>query len=384
MKSPSAEDLLASAVRTLTSGEGNYTDQDWRITMAKAQANEKQAALKDATKKAAAKGITKPKHKPAEGAVNVGPEKMTAEEISQTRAEAHADALRGVDTVPAPVVNSGFSIFNQSSPTTTSEGKTMSNKPEAPKDLTQAQIDKKAEFDRKAAEKQAQIAAREQAAIDKAAKKAEREAAAKQTAEQRAAAKAEREAQAAANKQAREAKIAELAATGTRKYLGSMLSLAERVKAGAYVKGLNGQLRSTDPLAEALDAVPPANVILLGLKALALDANPYAALNVGQQSMNLRNKMRGAIKAGKLTIEQVKAIRDENGYATAEDAAAKRAEAKAAREAKAAEAKALKEKAKAEADAKKAEAKAAAEAAKLAKEQAKAATKDNQAAAPAA
>ena len=78
MKSPSAEDLLASAVRTLTSGEGNYTDQDWRITMAKAQANEKQAALKDATKKAAAKGITKPKHKPAEGVVNVGPEKMTA------------------------------------------------------------------------------------------------------------------------------------------------------------------------------------------------------------------------------------------------------------------------------------------------------------------
>jgi hypothetical protein len=206
----------------------------------------------------------------------------------------------------------------------------------------------------KAAEKQAAIEAKAAAKAEKqaaqAAKKAEREAAAATKAAEAEAKKAERE----AAKAERDAKIAALAESG-RKYVGSMLSLADRVKSGAYVKGLNGQLRSNDDVAVALDAVPAFNVVKLILEVLNLESNPYSALNVGQQSMNLRNKLRGAISRGEVTIEKVIEIRDANGYATAEDEVAKKREAKAQREAAIAAKKAEKAAAAAARQAKKAE-----------------------------
>ena len=128
-------------------------------------------------------------------------------------------------------------------------------------------------------------------------------------------------------------RLAALNPDGTRKYVGSMLALADRVKQGAYVKGATGQLRSTNELAEVLDAVPVANVIQLAKIVLGLDANPYTHLNSGQQSMNLRSKMRGAIKAGTLTIDTIRECIATNDFATATDWEAK---AQAKREARAA------------------------------------------------
>lgn len=139
----------------------------------------------------------------------------------------------------------------------------------------------------------------------------------------------------------RQARIAALAEG--RKYSGEMLSLADRVKQGAYVKSTTGQLRSTDALAEALDAVPVMNVIALAKEVLGLDENPYSRLNTGQQSMNLRNKMRGAISKGTLTIETIKEVIDREGYATAAQWAAEKVAKKAEREAKMAAAKAERE-----------------------------------------
>jgi hypothetical protein len=101
-----------------------------------------------------------------------------------------------------------------------------------------------------------------------------------------------------------------------------------------YVKSATGVLRTNDELAQALDAVPPTGVIRLSLEVLALDANPYARLNVGQQSMNLRNKLRGAIKRGTVTIAQVVEARDAGGFAISAEDIAAAATAKAEREAK--------------------------------------------------
>ncbi len=222
---------------------------------------------------------------------------------------------------------------------------TMNPVPEAPK--TKQEI---------AAEKaQAKIAAKAAKEAEKAAKKAEREAA--KAAKASATTHLSEEAK-AAKAAAHAERAARIAALGEgRKYTGEMLSLADRVKQGAYVKGTTGQLRSTDALAEALDAVPVMNVIRLAKIVLNLDENPYSHLNTGQQSMNLRNKMRGAITKGILTIERIKEVIEEEGMATAFDWAAEKEAKKAAREAK-----------KAAREAKAAEAKAAREAKAAAKE----------------
>ncbi len=160
------------------------------------------------------------------------------------------------------------------------------------------------------------------------------------------AAKAEKDAKkaadAAAKKHERElakadraAKLAELAEG--KGYTGSMLALAEKVKSGEYVKSATGQLRSNDALAVLLDTVPPSGVIKLA-KALELPGE-YSHLNVGQQSMNYRNRMRGALKKATLTIEQIKiTIADLDLDAAPEIAARVQAvaDAKASRELKAA------------------------------------------------
>lgn len=142
--------------------------------------------------------------------------------------------------------------------------------------------------------------------------KADKEAAAKEKADlkatkdaAKAAEKEVKEKARAEAKKAREDRLATLAAEG-KQYVGSMLALADRVNSGAYVKGATGQLRSNDELAQALDGVSPTDVIRIGLDMLSLENNPYHNLNVGQQSMNLRNRMRGAIKKEVINIAGIK------------------------------------------------------------------------------
>ena len=228
---------------------------------------------------------------------------------------------------PEPVVQSN-SIFSN-----IAKELTMEHTTEAKPKKTQAERE---------AETQARIAKKEAAQAEKQAKKEAAAAAKREKLEAAEAKKAEREAAAAAKKAEKQAKLEAMKAEG-KGYVGSMLSLTDRVKQGAYVKGLNGQLRSSDALAVALEACPPENVIKLALEALEFEINPYVALNTGQQSMNLRNKMRGAIKAGTLTIERVREIRDQHGYATMEAVLAERQAKKAERARIAAEKKAAAE-----------------------------------------
>lgn len=276
--------------------------------MAKAQADQKATEMKAAEKTLKARGVRKPKHVP------------------QVAADAQTDdqTAEGVDTASSTMVNSGFSIFNQQDQTPMEAVTEPINKAEAEvtTDQPAAEVAKtKAERDAEAA--LAKIAAKAAKLAEAEARKQKREA---EKAEKEAR-KTERAAAAAVNKEQREKLAVELAESG-RKYTGSMLALAERVKAGVYVKSTTGQLRSTDELAVALDAVPPANVVKLGC-ILFEEGNKYAALNVGQQSMNYRNRMRGAIKAGKFTLGHLKEVRDVNGLATAEAEIAAKNEAKA-------------------------------------------------------
>jgi colicin import membrane protein len=212
----------------------------------------------------------------------------------------------------------------------------------------------KEDQERRAAEA---TAAKEKKAADKAAAdQAKADAKAKKEADKKAAAEAKTK-ESAEKKAAREAASAErkerlAAAAEGKNYTGSMVALADRVKQGAYVKGTNGQLRSDDELARALDGVSVTDVIRIGLDLLKLEDNPYSALNVGQQSMNLRNRLRGAIKKDVVKIADIAEYITRNGiHVVTAEAVAK---AKAEREAKQAAAKAEKE-AKAEA-ARKAEA----------------------------
>lgn len=376
--------LLTSAVRILSEqGTTTFEVKDWRTIMpeiaqvkagrratdpiitiplenimAKAQADVKATAYKTASKAAAAKGITKPKHesslKPGESAPGV---KGVFPQV-------------GVDKTAGGVVQSGLHQPNGDKPVTNAQ----TTKTDA--DLPQATKDKMAAAQAKIVEKEAKVAAaakkKEEAAKTKADKAAEREAASKLSKEQR-------EAKAAAIAEARKAGDPE----GKRTYFGSMLSLADKVKAGAYKKGLNGQLRSDDEVARILEVVTPANTVKLLMQVLCLTENPYAHLNIGQQSMNLRNKLRGALRAEdgaglivvpgtesqppvRATITRLKELRDSNGFATEEDAVTKRAEAKAAKEKAKAEADAVKQANKDKLAKEKAEAKIQAAAAKTA------------------
>lgn len=321
--------------------------------MPKATADVKKAAEKGAVKALAAKGVTKPKHVPGESAPGV---KGLFPAAGTPRA---VPPKPGVDTNPSGVGQSEVASD------TTNQGKTMN----AP--TNHAESEKKL-ADEKAA---AKVAAMEKAKADKAAKleAATREKEAKAL-ERKAALEKQAEARKAKQEQTLEQKKAAAEAAGSKRtYYGSMTALAERVKNGVYTKGLTGQLRSSDELALALDAVPTDNVVKLGV--MIFGSNPYAHLNRGQQSMNFRNKMRGAIKADdgkgmilpnvtpeqRVTLDYIKHLRDENNFATAEDAAAKKAEAKAKREAEASAKKAAAEAEKAKKVAEKAAAKEAKE-----------------------
>lgn len=81
-------------------------------------------------------------------------------------------------------------------------------------------------------------------------------------------------------------------------YTGPMLALRERAKQGQYKKAVNGQPSCGDEVATILGSLKPEQVIRACVIALNLPGNPYTHLNIGQQSMNLRNKLRGAMKRG--------------------------------------------------------------------------------------
>jgi hypothetical protein len=291
-------------------------------------ATTKAKEVKAAAKKVAAKGVKPYKHEGTTTGRSSSAESNTEEVGRADQFEAgeiknpptpaspfgafaisQLTARTGVDSRPAGVVESGFPSTNQES--TMEATKT---KQELDAEKAKAKIAAKAEKQAAADKKKADALAEREAKI-----KARDEAAAKRKAEREAAIAAH----AAANPpgEGRE-----------RTYLGPMLALSDRVKSGAYVKGLNGQLRSTDEVAMLFDPVPAAKTVPLLLAIFQTVVNEYAAkgLNYGQQSMNLRNKLRGALRKGlevngtKLTIDYCKSVRDDGGFATAEADAAEK------------------------------------------------------------
>lgn len=89
-------------------------------------------------------------------------------------------------------------------------------------------------------------------------------------------------------------------------YSGPMLALRERSKAGHYVKGTNGNPHCGDAVADALQVLSRERVVHVCIKLLNLEGNPYLHLNPGQQSMNLRNKLRHAVKNGFVSADAVR------------------------------------------------------------------------------
>ena len=87
-------------------------------------------------------------------------------------------------------------------------------------------------------------------------------------------------------------------------YTGPMLALRRAVV--KYVKAANGQPCCGDDLAQICGAFDRETVVAGLLVALQLEGNPYAHLNPGQQSMNLRNKARAALKNGSISTEQIR------------------------------------------------------------------------------
>lgn len=87
------------------------------------------------------------------------------------------------------------------------------------------------------------------------------------------------------------------------RYAGPMLAL--RRAAVGYVKAKNGQPCCGDTLAVLCGQYTREAVVAGLIAALKLDSNPYAHLNPGQQSMNLRNKARAALRDGFLQLADV-------------------------------------------------------------------------------
>jgi hypothetical protein len=90
-----------------------------------------------------------------------------------------------------------------------------------------------------------------------------------------------------------------------------MLALRERAKRGVYQKAANGQPSCGDEVAQILGALVPIQVIRACIIALNLEGNPYLHLNIGQQSMNLRNKLRGALIRGEFGMGVVREAAEE-------------------------------------------------------------------------
>jgi hypothetical protein len=88
-------------------------------------------------------------------------------------------------------------------------------------------------------------------------------------------------------------------------YTGPMVALkAARMQ---YVPAANGALCNGDALALICGKHERAVTVAALIRALKLPGNPYAAMNPGQQSMNLRNRARHALKNGLLTMAEIEA-----------------------------------------------------------------------------
>jgi len=323
------EDPLLTSARRILMHEQDTTCivKPWREIMAATK--EQAKASKAAKAKAEAKGIKPYVHGTDTGrmsSTDMNPDEGASTQAAAEQSQVGAEA--GVDSPPGGVIESGFSIFNSITQGTTMNALT----------LPQAQLDKEAAAKAKIQAKADKKAAAEKAAADK---KAAAEAKAAEKAKLAEATKAEREAKAAEAKLAREAAAEKAKAEGKavreRTYEGSMTALSERTRQGLYTKGVNGQLRTSDPLAVALETVPAKSMVALLMKILGLSVNPYPSLNYGQQSMNLRNRLRGAIrKEAKvegtdvvISLARVAEFRDEvlAGIKAEAAAAAKAAEA---------------------------------------------------------
>jgi len=88
-------------------------------------------------------------------------------------------------------------------------------------------------------------------------------------------------------------------------YTGPMLALKTARK--TYVKAKNGIQCNGDDLALLCGEFSREVVVKALIRALGLPSNPYTALNPGQQSMNLRNKARHALKNRVVTSAQIAA-----------------------------------------------------------------------------
>ncbi len=222
-----------------------------------------------------------------------------------------------LDTISGGAVQSGFSIFNQTPVKESLMSDHDAEKMNTTDEMRKAQAATARAMREAMKTTQAEVKAK-LVAEKLAAKEAKVTAKAEATA-----AKAQARADA---KAAREARMAELGPQN------KMSALRDAKK--NYVKSATGLLRSNDELAQALDAVTATNVVPMALALLQLEHNPYARLNVGQQSMNLRNRLRGALKKGLITIARVVEVRDAGGYAIPAGDIATKAIAKAERDAK--------------------------------------------------
>ena len=88
-------------------------------------------------------------------------------------------------------------------------------------------------------------------------------------------------------------------------YFGPMLALKTAVK--RYVKAANGQPCNGDEVATLCGQYSRETVVKALIAALGLGHNPYAHLNPGQQSMNLRNKARHAVRSGLIQLQDIDA-----------------------------------------------------------------------------
>lgn len=88
------------------------------------------------------------------------------------------------------------------------------------------------------------------------------------------------------------------------RYSGPMLALVAARR--SYVKAANGIQCNGDEIATSLGNLSRPDVISACMSLLNLESNPYAHLNPGQQSMNLRNKLRHAVKSGKVDMVAVR------------------------------------------------------------------------------
>ncbi len=87
------------------------------------------------------------------------------------------------------------------------------------------------------------------------------------------------------------------------KYFGPMVALkTARLR---YVKAANGIQCNGDAMATLLGDMKREDVVITLIRAMKLEGNPYSHLNPGQQSMNLRNKARGMIKNGTLSMVEI-------------------------------------------------------------------------------